>query len=204
MVQVRAVSSRPARHLSNRRHRGRRNPGSRCHGSHRKCHRLVRCPVIAASVSRAVTATSISASGASGRCMSVHGMSAYCLSAAATVAGVVGSERSYRDRQTTERGSGSDSNYCFVKHDFLLLGSSRQCPVASNSCCHVDTFACQTTTRFNLFEWARPTILHTHRSPAGLVVPPGSNGLTGIFTAEQCRAKAIAHAKLSEIANGAR
>jgi hypothetical protein len=85
-------------------------------------------PVVAASVSRAVTATSVPAPGVSVRCMS-----AYCLSAAVTVAGVVGSYRTSRDRQTTEHDSGSDSNYCFV-HEFLLLGSSRQCQVASNSC----------------------------------------------------------------------
>jgi hypothetical protein len=39
-----------------------------------------------------------------------------------------------RDRHATERDRGSDSDDCFVKHEFLLLGSSRQCAAVANSC----------------------------------------------------------------------
>ena len=63
-----AVSNHPARHLSNRRQRERRNLGSRCHRSHRKCRRSVRPPVVPTSVSGAMTATSISAPGVVRRC----------------------------------------------------------------------------------------------------------------------------------------
>jgi hypothetical protein len=61
-------------------------------------------------------------------------VSAQCMSAAVTTARAVSSQRISRDRHATERDRGSDSDDCFVKHEFLLPGSTRQCLAVANSC----------------------------------------------------------------------